>query len=1032
MSQRVRLFDIPVTMTDDEVMDRFAALDLKVIEISNRQTRGKIKTMHLRFSSVDESQKAVDLKKLDWNGWKVLIKPFTDRNQLKVNHSNEIDKEICNITTDVKEIHIGDPSVVLKAGEAMTLPATSKSTHSNLSGQKISLPTTSTAAETALIAKSVAASINNIGENRQKAVDNIKEGKAVPITSDVKVFANDSASQRLKNILISDRSTHVAAGASASRDPSHGPTMKIGNKKTIQSQEKPNFQNSSGHKEKAQVTTNQNDSKTPSNSADFPSHSRDKLSFQESFETSFLFNLDGFRFEEVDDASLSILAKPFQQLVENLSKLLQSLFPVRIHSSHVNWDDYKLTLNQIKSHLLSQSPPLVQGCLIDASQRFLSELFDASCRYLSSHDMEKLRLINISFDKRFQHLSLPSSIAIICPNDSAKNRLNGLFQLRFPLDLQERINTHLKSQIAPYPPETIERVRFNIEQTLSTGSLRGRVLVFGSLRSGIYTAGSDLDLILCTKEFDNQYHQCYSLSQQHELNQCNDQLKQVQIQQFHHRQMLQIIQKMLTKYPLIIDLEAIRTNALSKSQLQYIFRHLLSHLIHSLQGRLQIVEENVFSLFSQLKELNLIMKNHLQLIRSTKNNRKCMYQLSSILERRGCDVIELRARARVPVCKILELSMNLPCDIVMNYKLGMYNSDLIQCYVQMDPSQKVFRFLLFLKIFMKSRNMCDASKGYPSSYTWILLGLHVLIHHGFLPSTLLLYQGRSFCEGFDVSYDHEGYSTGLRHDLPRSCQYLLSQVSLIELFYLFCEYLLQVSVDDILTLRMDGIVLTKTDMETLSPLSIKQLANSSKAASEISKSKGKTTETKEISQQTQATDSEDKEKIPNDDNDLDDEDNDEEEDDEEEEDENDQENVDNDDVRDTMIDTTIFQYGKRNVWRIEDPFESIHSINPRNLGLTIKEQEFKKILTCLQYSRDVLYDLQIQEHTSEIRSMNEQDKEISGHMDSQIDKKDGGDSSKITIESFMKLFDPKFEFEQNKKKRRKPRNRSRKSANKEK
>lgn len=112
------------------------------------------------------------------------------------------------------------------------------------------------------------------------------------------------------------------------------------------------------------------------------------------------------------------------------------------------------------------------------------------------------------------------------------------------------------------------------------------------------------------------------------------------------------------------------------------------------------------------------------------------------------NVTEAILHARVPVIRFTSnllgfrshstpATRTVNCDLTSYRHNAMCNSAMIRAYLQWDASGKLKQLLLLLKLFAKSHGIADASKGYLSSYAWVLMGLHVMLHHGYLPELVL-------------------------------------------------------------------------------------------------------------------------------------------------------------------------------------------------------------------------------------------------------------------------------------------------------
>jgi hypothetical protein len=77
---------------------------------------------------------------------------------------------------------------------------------------------------------------------------------------------------------------------------------------------------------------------------------------------------------------------------------------------------------------------------------------------------------------------------------------------------------------------------------------------------------------------------------------------------------------------------------------------------------------------------------------------------------------------------------------------------MIREYIEWDASGHLQRLLLLVKRFVKSRGIADASRGFLSSYAWVLLTLHVLLRQRLIPTMTLNATAKGFvldCEGID-------------------------------------------------------------------------------------------------------------------------------------------------------------------------------------------------------------------------------------------------------------------------------------------
>jgi len=200
-----------------------------------------------------------------------------------------------------------------------------------------------------------------------------------------------------------------------------------------------------------------------------------------------------------------------------------------------------------------------------------------------------------------------------------------------------------------------------------------------------------------------------------------------------------------------------------------------------------------------------------------KKSKKIVYKIGEILRRNGYIKIEVVAHARIALVRFRDPSQSIDIDLTLNGKLALHNSDLIKAYMTADSTGKVKKVALLVKALSKAHGMGDASTGKLSSYCWVVLLLHTLMIHNFLPGFSPIkgkYEYRkpepgctntSFCDGFFVKYS-------VPHVLPVYYQRRLASVSIGELFLLFTTYLTtRVNIQrDCLTLRGRGEVIKKT------------------------------------------------------------------------------------------------------------------------------------------------------------------------------------------------------------------------------
>ncbi|KAF9431190.1 hypothetical protein BGZ76_000514 [Entomortierella beljakovae] len=83
--------------------------------------------------------------------------------------------------------------------------------------------------------------------------------------------------------------------------------------------------------------------------------------------------------------------------------------------------------------------------------------------------------------------------------------------------------------------------------------------------------------------------------------------------------------------------------------------------------------------------------------------------------------VQVIAGAKVPIVKFKDSHTGIECDLNVQNPLGIYNSQLIRAYLEID--ERLGRFLMILKHFAKSHQINDASNGYLSSYAFTIMAI---------------------------------------------------------------------------------------------------------------------------------------------------------------------------------------------------------------------------------------------------------------------------------------------------------------------
>jgi hypothetical protein len=185
-----------------------------------------------------------------------------------------------------------------------------------------------------------------------------------------------------------------------------------------------------------------------------------------------------------------------------------------------------------------------------------------------------------------------------------------------------------------------------------------------------------------------------------------------------------------------------------------------------------------------------------------------IYQIGTFLRRKGYQNVNMIAFAKVPVIKLRDPKHGLDIDLIIDKKIATHNSELVREYLQCDSSGKIKKAAIILKHLVKVHGLGDASTGALSSYSWIMLLLHTLLHHEYLPPLQRVprdSESAVFCENFFVGFT-------VKSALPCYYESRLAKVTVAELLILFTGYITS-RVDVVgkcLTLRGRGEVMPKS------------------------------------------------------------------------------------------------------------------------------------------------------------------------------------------------------------------------------
>ena len=120
--------------------------------------------------------------------------------------------------------------------------------------------------------------------------------------------------------------------------------------------------------------------------------------------------------------------------------------------------------------------------------------------------------------------------------------------------------------------------------------------------------------------------------------------------------------------------------------------------------------------------------------------------------------------AKVPIVKFYNRRLGVECDISIDNKMAVYNSNLLRAYTRIDPRVAVLG--CNMKRFAKECDICDTSKGGLSSYAYTLMVIYFLqqTEQPVLPVLQELYGGQQpvdMIEHLNTCYTRDGDLTSV-------------------------------------------------------------------------------------------------------------------------------------------------------------------------------------------------------------------------------------------------------------------------------
>ena len=326
--------------------------------------------------------------------------------------------------------------------------------------------------------------------------------------------------------------------------------------------------------------------------------------------------------------------------------------------------------------------------------------------------------------------------------------------------------------------------------------------VFGSCVNGLGSSSSDIDLVLIAPFLENADIKATKQEYYDKLSIIENKIEKINVDIDCFKTTIDTIVHGMGYDNDDPDYTTVISNLNGKNK---IFKEELDkdiNVINDAIGRLKMAKKRL-----RRDKLNII--NELKYVdpsnsHSRRKSVDCLYEISRLFKMKAYIVVnEIIGRARVGVIKFSYRGIK-PCDLIINKEIGTRNSLMIKTYLELDKTDKVRCFVLFIKNYAKSWDVCDSSNGYLSSYSWVMLCIHFLLNHNLLPN-LQDKKGETYSDGYDTSFT-------VLTDLPYCYCLRLQKLSITDLVIMFCDHFLnKVNFEtDVITLRGKGKIKSKS------------------------------------------------------------------------------------------------------------------------------------------------------------------------------------------------------------------------------
>lgn len=185
-----------------------------------------------------------------------------------------------------------------------------------------------------------------------------------------------------------------------------------------------------------------------------------------------------------------------------------------------------------------------------------------------------------------------------------------------------------------------------------------------------------------------------------------------------------------------------------------VFHEAVKHELESLQGP-DSKSDSVAAFKAAAAERQLRIKS---LIAASRKRVDELYLVQAMLQRADCTIRLVIRGARIPIIKFVHTPTGFECDLCFENVLATRNTFLLRAYAEFDDRARVLG--LAVKHWAKRRGISDASQGFFSAYTFVLLSIYFLQQPwvGVLPSLQdpeLLKRGnqpREEVNGVDIAF----------------------------------------------------------------------------------------------------------------------------------------------------------------------------------------------------------------------------------------------------------------------------------------